>query len=1103
MKSFISEDDIEQAILKMLEGAPFSYQVVRCDPSPEKMEDINDGTGRANKKQCVLPAILRESLTKLNPNIPSDKLDEIAHELSRDYSGTDITATNYTLYKKLRDGVRVKFIRDGKSDFDDVAFIDFDNPENNTFTAVSQMWIQGRFNYRRPDVLIFVNGLPLVFIELKNSTVKIEEAYNKNLTSYKKDIPNLFALNQICVLSNGFETKLGAFNASYDYFFEWLKSSENDKIDRKYIRGEGVSAEYMVKGLLNKATLIDYIENFILFENQSIKIIAKNHQFMGVNNLCEAVKNRKELDGKLGVFWHTQGSGKSYSMAMFARKVNRKFHGNFSFVIITDRDDLDTQIHKNFMRTEIIGPKDECQPKNGEQLRDYLRGNKPFIFTLIHKFGFEKPKKKTESSANEASEKKVPVYGKKYPVLSTRDDIFVLVDEAHRTQYKTLAENMRTALPNANFIAFTGTPLLGSKRLTNQWFGDYVSEYNFAQSVEDGSTVPLFYSRRVPEVGLQNNFLDDDVVTIIEDENLNEEETKLLENSSSRILEVIKREDRLDKIARDIAHHFPRRGFLGKGMVVSVDKFTAVKMYDKVQHYWKEEKKVLTIQRNNVATQEERDRLTAILNYMDKVEMAVIVSEEADEVQKFKAQGLDIVAHRNKMNAITPEGKDIEDRFKDPDDNLQLVFVCAMWLTGFDVKSLSTLYLDKPMKNHTLMQAIARANRVFPGKPCGIIVDYVNVFKFMKQALVAYAIGDDGSEFPAKNIDELIGYIDACIEEAHKFLLERNIDLYKILESSSTFDKLDDIREAYNKIIAIDEDSEKFKVILNTLLNLYEASKPEIFERDWSNPIFSALIYLHGQFFRLINDEKIEKARKRMGDLLDNSVSSESVKVESSTELRNDSKAESYVRGSKLIDLSKIDAEGLRKEIKQAKYKAVEINDMKEFIEKALQQMINRNVTRIKFSERFRNIINRYNAGGTENEDYYEQLIKLVEELKKEDSRAATMGLSDEELEIFDLLVMGKKLTKAQEQEVLLTSKALYKKLKDNRQKILVVDWYKDEQTRAKVKSTIEEVLDAPKSPHLPDCYDIDLFNAKSNLLLNHFIDMAVQGYGWARGVIS
>ena len=293
---------------------------------------------------------------------------------------------------------------------------------------------------------------------------------------------------------------------------------------------------------------------------------------------------------------------------------------------------------------------------------------KAFIFTLIYKFGYDKTEK--------------------YPVLSARDDIIVLVDEAHRTQYKDLAENMRTALPNANFVAFTGTPLLGTKHLTNQWFGDYVSEYNFKQSVEDGSTVPLFYSRRVPEVGLENDFLDDDVVDIIEEEKLNEDETRLLENASSRIFEVIKREDRLDKVAQDIAYHFPRRGFLGKGMVVSVDKYTAVKMYDKVQHYWAIEKQNIMKERNTASTKEERDQLTRILTYMNKVEMAVIISEENDEETKFAKQGLKISEHRAKMKEITPNGRDIEDRFKDPDDSLQLVFVCAMWLTGFDVKNL-------------------------------------------------------------------------------------------------------------------------------------------------------------------------------------------------------------------------------------------------------------------------------------------------------------------------------------------------------------------------------------------------------------------------------
>ena len=366
--------------------------------------------------------------------------------------------------------------------------------------------------------------------------------------------------------------------------------------------------------------------------------------------------------------------------------------------------------------------------------------------------------------------------------------------------------------------------------------------------------MPLFYSRRVPEVGLKNDFLDDDVLDIIEDENLNEDETRLLENSSSRILEVIKRDDRLDKIAQDIAHHFPRRGFLGKGMVVSVDKYTAVKMYDKVQHYWGIEKQKIMQERNQAQTKEKRDELTKILNYMNTVEMAVIISEEADENDKFSKQGLDITKHRQKMNEITPEGYDIEDRFKDPNDKLQLVFVCAMWLTGFDVKSLSTLYLDKPMKGHTLMQAIARANRVYPGKSCGIIVDYVNVFKYMQKALTEYATGDDGTEFPAKDIDKLIGYIDGTITEANDFLVSLGCRIDAVIEKQSTFDRLEVFRAYYNKVVEKDDDKERFKVILNTLINLYDASKPEIFEKDWHNDRFPALLYLYGLFHSTIDD---------------------------------------------------------------------------------------------------------------------------------------------------------------------------------------------------------------------------------------------------------
>ena len=1065
MKSFISEDNIEQAICNRLSEPEYGWERIECDSSVEKQDDVGE-TGRSSVKECILPEVFRKALVRINPQVDSAIIDRIVSDYRRDFSGTDMVDTNYKLYNQLRNGIKVDTRTAKGDDFDIVKLIDYDNIGNNDFHCVNQMWIKGHYRYRRPDVLLFVNGLPVVFIELKNSTVKVEEAYNKNLVSYREDIPNIFALNQICVLSNGLQTKLGAWNAGYEFFFEWLRvNDEKEKLDRNEIAENGLSIQLLMDGLFRKERLLDYIENFIFFDNKRVKIIAKNHQFLGVNNLMKNVEDCEKLDGKLGVFWHTQGSGKSYSMVMFVRKVRRKINGNFTFLIVTDRDDLDTQIHKTFVRSEVIGEKEECQPKNSSQLREYLTSNKPTLFTLIHKFQYDKTKK--------------------YPLLSDRSDIFVLVDEAHRSQYKQLAENMHTGLPNANYIAFTGTPLLGSKRLTNQWFGKYVSEYNFAQAIDDGSTVPLFYSRRVPEVGLTNDWLDTDVAEIVEDENLNEREQELLENSSSRIIEVIKRDDRLDKIAKDIAHHFPRRGFLGKGMVVSVDKYTAVKMYDKVQHYWAEEKKEIIKQRNKAKTPEERDKLNDMLGYMDRVEMAVVISEEADETEKFQKQNLDITIHRKKMNEITPDGKDIEDRFKDKNDKLSLVFVCAMWLTGFDVPSLSTLYLDKPMKGHTLMQAIARANRVFPGKSCGIIVDYVNVFKYMQKALSDYASNGEDEDYPAKNIEQLITNIDHCIIDCDAFLLSLGINLDEIIAKGNTLDQLDMLRLAYNRILEKDDWKNRFKVLSNLLMTLYDASKPEIFERGWQNDKFAPISYLNGLFCNQIDDEKLERAKARMADKLDQSVTS-------TNHVSDD--ADYVIHQGKVIDLSKIDIDSIRKEIKVSPYKALEIEDLREFIEKAIEQLINKNCTRVAFSQRYRNIIDRYNAGGSENEDYYEKLLQLIEEMKREQSRSTDLGLEEEELEIYDLLIQGRKLTKAEEQKVILASKNLYQKLLAEKDKVMVVDWYKDDQPRQKVYSLIQMSL----NEDLPESYDRVAFTDKTNLLLNHFIDMAIQGYGWA-----
>lgn len=547
------------------------------------------------------------------------------------------------------------------------------------------------------------------------------------------------------------------------------------------------------------------------------------------------------------------------------------------------------------------------------------------------------------------------------------------------------------------------------------------------------------------------------------------------------MLEVIKREDRLKKIAKDIAHHFPRRGYLGKGMVVCVDKYTAVKMYDLVQHYWDEEKLNIIKDRNNAKTKEEHDMLTCAFDYMNKVKMAVVISENSDD-EKFTSRGLNIQKHRNEMARIDENGYDIEDRFKDPENPFSLVFVCAMWLTGFDVQNLSTIYLDKPMKSHTLMQAIARANRVYPGKECGLIVDYINIFSYMKKALGDYATGDGGKDLPVKNMKELIGYLEDSIKEGDILLKEQGYDLDKLIEEDDTEVRLEKLREIYNALVSNKEVKNKFKVVTNLMHNIYEASKPEIFEYNWNNDKFAPLVYLNGLFTNSIDDKKIEKVRRQLSKVLDGSVTARESE-EKPTDI--------IINGEKVIDLSKIDFDELKQEFKQVKYKAIQIEDLKDYIEKLLEQMLRRNRTRRKFSERYQSIIDRYNSGTNKAEYYFEQLVKLLEELKKEQNRHIIEGLTEDELELYDLLlVKDKNLNKKETQKVKLAAKNLYKILSDNRDSLLVIDWHKDKNTTLNLKKAVTDSLNAD----LPISYDKKLFQSKINLLMSVFIDKAAQG---------
>ncbi len=759
----------------------------------------------------------------------------------------------------------------------------------------------------------------------------------------------------------------------------------------------------------------------------------------------------------------------------------RKCAGNFSFVVITDRDDLDKQISKNFLATEAVKETEIAKPKNSHQMREMLGQNLKIVFTLIQKFRYEK--------------------GEKYPLLYDKDEreVIVIVDEAHRTQYDTLADNMRLGLKGAHFLAFTGTPILKQKK-TKQWFGEYVSEYTFQQAIEDHATLPLFYEKRVPEVLLQNEALNEELAEILEDEDLSDAQREKLENNFSKELEVIKRDDRLDTIAADIVYHFPRRGYRGKGMVISVDQFTTVRMYDKVTELWKKEQRKLQGQINQTKNDLEKVRLKNRLKYMQNVEMAVVISSPASEKERFEKQGLEIQKHINRLTQQQPNSRDIEDDFKDAEHPLQLVFVCAMWLTGFDAPTVSTLYIDKPMKGHTLMQTIARANRVtsfktrndsgqLVEKTNGEIIDYYNVFRNLKSALKDYGQGTDSGDGtdPVQDKSVLINLLDEAIAETLTFCLSHEVDLMKIIEAQEVFKQNALFADYADIMLSQDLIRKTFNVHFNVVASLYEAAKPTILSQP--RPIVSVMQFLHTFIANKIDQDDLDEQAAQVSSLLDRSVVVDGNNTSSVAE----PVSEYQITKSASWNLANVDFEQLRAEFKQTEHKHIAIADMKRFIEKKIKQMLKTNQGRVNFAERYRNIIDRYNAGATQTEEFFEELQKFAQDLKEEDQRHVREGLTEDELEVFDLLAKDK-LTKKEEQAVKLAAKDLIKSLIDASPKVLVQDWWRDSHTKAKVRAFIEEVLDED----LPDSYDKEIFENKVTQVFDLLQHLAINDEKWA-----
>lgn len=1007
--------------------------------------------GRETRTEVILIARLRPALQRLNPDAPPEAINQAIEELARDRSRMSSVAANREIYHLLKNGVRVP-VPDPEGNGETVQVvrvIDWNDPTNNDFLLCSQFWVTGEMYTRRADLVGFVNGLPLVLIELKAAHRRLETAFTGNLRDYKDTIPQLLWPNALIILSNGSQSRMGSITAGWEHFAEWKKVDSEDETGR-------VSLETMLR-VCEPARLLDLVENFTLFQEAPgglIKLTAKNHQYLGVNNALKALADIHQREGKLGVFWHTQGSGKSVSMMFFAQKVLRKLPGNWTFVVVTDRQELDGQIYKNFVSAGVV-TEGRAQAESSSHLRQLLTEDHRYVFTLIHKFRTEK--------------------GEAHPVLSERRDIIVFTDEAHRSQYDTLALNMRTALPNAAFLAFTGTPLIVGEEKTRQVFGEYISVYDFQQSVVDGATVPLYYENRIPELQLVNENLNEDMERLLEEAELDEAQESRLEREFAREYHLITRDDRLEAVAKDLVAHFTGRGFQGKAMMICIDKATAIRMYDKVKKHWGA--KIATLQAERTGAEgDARRELEERIARMKETDMAVVVSQGQNEIAAMAEKGLDIRPHRKRMVE-----EDLETKFKDPDDPFRLVFVCAMWMTGFDVPSCSTLYLDKPMRNHTLMQTIARANRVYPGKVSGLIVDYAGVFRNLERALAIYGAGGGGDK-PVEDKAALVAALRQALGEIRGLCQEQGVNLTAI-HAAEGFARVSLLDDAVEALVASEEIKRRYLDLANAVQRLYKAVLPDPAAREFAAEMTPVQV-IADKIRALTPPADISLVMQQVEGLLDRSIATEGYIVREASVPYGD---------EHWIDLSNIDFEKLAEKFKTGRKRTMN-EKLKGAVAQKLMAMVRLNRTRMDYLERFQAMIDAYNAGSLNAEEFFQQLVVFARSLNQEEQRSVGEQLNEEELALFDLLTKPQiELSAAERDKVKATARELLVTLKAGK---LVLDWRKRQQARAEVRVTIEKLLDQG----LPKVYTPELFEQKTTAVFQHVYDAY---YGAGRSVYA
>jgi type I restriction enzyme R subunit len=1047
--------------------------------------------GRTSERDAVLVRDLRAALVTLNPQLPAPAIEDAITKLTHHDFSRSLLQHNLAFHTLIRDGVPVSYRNaQGQLSHAQAAVINFRDASKNRFLVVRELKLTGLRtpNYnRRADLVCFVNGLPLVFIELKAVYKNIRAGFDGNLRDYMDEnvVAHAFHHNAFLIVSNGHNARFGSITSTWEHFGEWKRLHEADV--------GNVAAEVLLNGMLAKDRLLDILENFILFDASKAgavrKVVARNHQMLGVNQAVASVVRQEALKrefpaskrlthrtielplaeigtaandtlapypmtaepvaqylqiierahpdlGRLGVVWHTQGSGKSYSMAFFAEKVRRTVPGNFTFVLMTDRDDLDSQIYKTFVG---CGVADEQTPRasSGRELQRLLSENHRYVFSLIHKF-------------NQEVTPDAP--------YSERDDIIVVSDEAHRTQSGKLARNMRMALPNAAFIGFTGTPLFKHDQLTKRIFGDYVSRYDFKRSEEDGATVKLVYENRGEKLGLAKLDLNEKIAAAVDAADLDPDQTALLEKLLGKDYEVITADERLDRIATDFVAHCSTRWEAGKAMMVCIDKITCARMLKLIGPKWTTKAAAVRIEAQAklaaIATaaddearqilHAQRDRLLAKVDWMDDTIIELIISEAQNEVADFKKWGFDIIPHRSvmKLGFETTDGQrvDVETAFKNPKHPFRIAVVCAMWLTGFDVECLSTLYIDKPMRAHTLMQAIARANRVYPGKDFGLIVDYNGMLKSLREALAQYALGDDGgeAEIVAPIEERVAALADAiAVTEAHLLGLGFNAAL---LPGSKGFARIQLLADAVDAVYSSDESKRRYEIFCRVVFNRFKALLVEP----------SALLYAE-------RHDNLEAVYKKLSERRDTADVSELLKVlHRIVNLAIASHGPGVDQASGLtVDLSQIDMGKLRDEFaKMVRHKATVIEDIRQIVEEKLAQMLARNPLRMNYEKQYQEIIAAYNQDKDRAtiEDTFAQLLVLAQGMSDEQRRAADEGLSEDQLALFDL-VQRADLSKVDRERIKQASREL---LAGVLAVIAPIDrWTEKEQTQAEVETFI------------------------------------------------